>query len=229
MFYLEDLHITFIVLDYLLCFDFFPAHIFDDQVLGGEECGHEALDMFYELLVNLLDVSFKLGVGGHVTTGVRQKEIGHLGEARRQSFPESLQFWVHSIVYRQTLLEDVVSALQTVGLLVGILPVPDQELQLLERDLTGVLQSQSAVLGEVMKVLEVVLLDVVEEVVHQHRARHEGEGEDGGTVSDSAAERQKLDTGERKQDGRITETSVSCETQFTLSRNQIECIPTFLQ
>ena len=136
---------------------------------------------------------------------------------------------MHPIIDSEALLEDVVPALLAVGLLVRILPVSHQELKLLEGDLTRVLEGKSAVLGEVMKVLEVVLLDVVEEVVHQHRARHEGQGEDGGTVSDSAAERQKLDTGERKQDGRIGETSVSCETQFTHSRNQIECIPTFLQ
>ena len=96
---------------------------------------------------------------------------------------------MHPIIDSEALLEDVVPALLAVGLLVRILPVSHQELKLLEGDLTRVLEGKSAVLGEVMKVLEVVLLDVIEQVVHQHGARHQGQGEDGGTVPHGAAER----------------------------------------
>ena len=94
---------------------------------------------------------------------------------------------MHPIIDSEALLEDVVPALLAVGLLVRILPVSHQELKLLEGDLTRVLEGKSAVLGEVMKVLEVVLLDVIEQVVHQHGARHQGQREDGGTVPYSAA------------------------------------------
>merc|ERR1719376_43111 len=78
------------------------------------------------------------------------------------------------------------SSFSTVWIFIWKLPVSDKVLKLLEWDLARVFQCQSAILSEVVKVLKVILLDIVEEIVHQHRAGHEGEGKDGGTVSHGA-------------------------------------------
>ena len=66
------------------------------------------------------------------------------------------------------------------------LPVPYKVLELLEGNLARVFQSQSAILCEVVEMLEVVLLDVIEEVVDQDGAGHQRQSEDGGAISHCA-------------------------------------------
>ena len=67
--------------------------------------------MFSKLFIYLIEVSFKVGVGGDMSSRVGEEKVGHVREAGAQTFSEGLELWVHLFFHFQLFVKNIVTAL----------------------------------------------------------------------------------------------------------------------